>query len=266
MNADLVINSKKYNFDVSQSSDLSIPIIFNGAQPNTYGVAKASSVVYQDNEFIGDRRKGGPCNFETYKITPHCNGTHTECIGHITNERISILSSLKDIFIASTLITVSPKSSTDSYIPELTSSDLVITKDDLLALLRDTPDYLLNGLIIRTIPNSDFKKSQDYMKLPPSFISNDAMTYIRSRGVKHLLIDTPSVDRLFDEGNLSSHNIFWDTKNKNYNPNYKDCTITEMIFVDNNIDDGSYMLNLQIAPFVSDASPSRPIIFKLNEL
>ena len=266
MNADVLINSKKYNFDFSKSLDISIPLIFNGQQPNTYGVAKASSVAYQDNEFIGDRRKGGPCNFETYIITPHCNGTHTECIGHITNERVSILSSLKDVFIASTLVTVSPKLSSDAYIPNLTNSDLVVTKDDLLDLLRDIPDHLLKGLVIRTTPNSDIKKSQDYMKRTPSFISNDAMTYIRSRGVKHLLIDTPSVDRLFDEGNLSSHNIFWDTKNKNYNPNYKDCTITEMIFVDNNIEDGSYMLNLQIAPFVSDASPSRPIIFKLNEL
>jgi arylformamidase len=266
MNAEVVINLTKYHVDFSQSLDISIPIIFNGEQPNTYGVAKASSVAYQDNEFIGDRRKGGPCNFETYSITPHCNGTHTECIGHITNERVSILSSLKDILIASTLVTVFPKSSNDSYIPNLTSKDLVITKDDLLALLDDTPDYLLKGLIIRTLPNTDFKKSQDYMKNPPSFLSNDAMTYIRSRGVQHLLIDTPSVDRLFDEGNLSSHNIFWNTKNKNYNTDSKDYTITEMIYVDNNIEDGSYLLNLQIAPFVSDASPSRPIIFKLNEL
>ena len=33
-------------------------------------------------------------------------------------------------------------------------------------------------------------------------------------GLNILLVDTPSVDRLFDEGKLSSHNIFWDTKNK----------------------------------------------------
>ena len=148
MNADVLINSKKYNFDFSKSLDISIPLIFNGQQPNTYGVAKASSVAYQDNEFIGDRRKGGPCNFETYIVTPHCNGTHTECIGHITNERVSILSSLKDVFIASTLVTVSPKLSSDAYIPNLTNSDLVVTKDDLLDLLRDIPDHLLKGLVI----------------------------------------------------------------------------------------------------------------------
>jgi hypothetical protein len=39
-----------------------------------------------------------------------------------------------------------------------------------------------------------------------------------------------------------------------------------MIFVDNHIEDGSYLLNLQIPAFVSDAAPSRPIIFKLNDI
>ena len=40
------------------------------------------------------------------------------------------------------------------------------------------------------------------------------MEYIVSLGVKHLLVDIPSVDRLFDDGILSAHNIFWDTDNK----------------------------------------------------
>tara|TARA_B110000438_G_scaffold297414_1_gene343765 strand:+ start:128 stop:928 length:801 start_codon:yes stop_codon:yes gene_type:complete len=266
MKAEVLINATKYKLDFSKSLDLSIPILFNGKQPNTYGVEKASAVAYQDNQFIGDTRKGGPCNFETYNITPHCNGTHTECIGHITNERVSLLSSLTDTLIASTLISITPKDTEGLYIPSLNPGDLIITKDDLLELLGDTPDHLLEGLIIRTLPNSDYKKSQDYMRIPPSFLSIDAMTYVRSRGVKHLLVDTPSVDRLFDEGKLSSHNIFWDTKNKDYNPNTKNFTITEMIFVDNHITDGSYLLNLQIPAFVSDAAPSRPIIFKLNEL
>jgi len=39
-----------------------------------------------------------------------------------------------------------------------------------------------------------------------------------------------------------------------------------MIFASENIKDGSYLLNLQIPAFVSDAAPSRPIIYKINEL
>jgi len=71
---------------------------------------------------------------------------------------------------------------------------------------------------------------------------------------------------LFDDGHLSCHNIFWDTKDKKYNSETMNYTITEMIYVDNKIDDGRYLLNLQIPSFVSDAAPSRPIIFKLNDV
>ena len=49
------------------------------------------------------------------------------------------------------------------------------------------------------------------MKEKPAFFSIDAMEFLVNIGVKHLLVDTPSVDRLLDEGHLSSHNIFWET-------------------------------------------------------
>ena len=266
MKASITISSREFKIDFSQAHDISIPIKFNGEQPNTYGVDIATAKPYRDDNFVGDTREGGPCNFETYSITPHCNGTHTESIGHITKERVSILSSLKDVMIPSTLISLAPKSSFDSYKPTLNKEDLVISKQDIYELIDNTPSYLLEALIIRTHPNNDIKKSQNYMKSLPSFFSIDAMKYIKSKGVKHLLVDTPSVDRLFDEGNLSAHNIFWDTIDKKFNPLTKNHTITEMIFVDNTIADGSYLLNLQIPAFIADAAPSRPIIFKLYDI
>ena len=100
----------------------------------------------------------------------------------------------------------------------------------------------------------------------PAFFSIDAMEYIVSLGVHHLLVDMPSVDRLLDDGHLSTHNIFWETKLKEFNPNTKNKTITEMIFASENIKDGSYLVNLQIPAFVSDAAPSRPILYKVNDL
>ncbi len=266
MKAEVEIGNKKYNVDFSKGIDISIPLNFNGVQPNTYGVGRASSKPFQDGNFIGDTRKGGPCNFETYSFTPHCNGTHTECIGHITDERIDILSSLNEEMIPATLISISPKSTTENYYPELNTEDLVITKQELENKLKDINPNFLNALIIRTIPNSESKKSRDYMKDIPAFFSIDAMEYIVSLGIQHLLVDTPSVDRLLDDGHLSAHNIFWETKGKQFNLNTKNKTITEMIFASENIKDGRYLLNLQIPAFVSDAAPSRPIIYKINEL
>ena len=189
-----------------------------------------------------------------------------ELIENKPNDRIDILSSLNEEIIPSTLISITPKPTTENYKPELNSDDIVITKEDLLSQLKDVNPEFLRGLIIRTLPNSEVKKSRDYMKEIPSFFSIDAMEYIVSLGVEHLLVDTPSVDRLLDEGYLSAHNIFWETKGKKYNPKSNNKTITEMIFASKNIIDGSYLLNLQIPAFVSDAAPSRPILYKVNDL
>ncbi len=266
MKAEIEIGFKKHTVDFSKGIDISIPLYFNGEQPNTYGVDKATSKAYQDGQFIGDTRKGGPCNFETYSFTPHCNGTHTECIGHITDKRVDILSSLNRSMIPSTIISVTPKNTNENYIPSLHTADVVITKQVLLSQLKNINPEFLQGLIIRTLPNPETKKSRDYMNESPSFLSIDAMEYVVSLGVKHLLVDIPSVDRLLDDGHLSSHNIFWETKEREFNPNTQHKTITEMIFVSKDVKDGNYLLNLQIPAFVSDAAPSRPILYKINEL
>ncbi len=38
---------------------------------------------------------------------------------------------------------------------------------------------------------------------------------------------------------------------------------TELIFVRDEVEDGSYLLNLQIASFENDASPSKPVLYKI---
>ena len=63
-----------------------------------------------------------------------------------------------------------------------------------------------------------------------------------------------------------AHKAFWNVKNVNkLNADARmNCTITEMIYVDNSISDGSYFLNLQIASFENDASPSKPVLYSLE--
>ena len=87
-----------------------------------------------------------------------------------------------------------------------------------------------------------------------------AAIYLREIGVEHLLIDLPSVDREVDEGKLLSHNAFWNTSGEIR----FQATITELIFVADAIEDGQYLLHLQIAPFHNDATPSKPVLYKLN--
>ena len=170
---------------------------------------------------------------------------------------------MNEEIIPSTLVTITPKNTTENYIPNLNTEDCVITKEDLYLILKDIKFEFLKGLIVRTLPNSESKKTRDYMKETSSFFSIEAMEYIVSLGVEHLLVDTPSVDRLLDDGHLSAHNIFWETEEKEFNSKTQNKTITEMIFVPEDIEDGNYLLNLQIPSFISDAAPSRPIIYKI---
>lgn len=258
-----------YSIDSERGIDISIPVIFNGAQPNTYGVPTASASAYSDGDFVGDTRRGGSCNFEEYRIIPHCNGTHTECIGHLAHKRISIQKILTESFLMASLVSVMPELSgktSDSCTPPSKPGDCLITADCLKAKLDKIPIEFLSALIIRTLPNDDSKLSKTYSK-PPAYFTTDAMQYLLEKGIEHLLIDFPSVDRLFDEGKLTAHHIFWNLQEESHDVdlnNLSHKTITEMIFVPNSVQDKSYMVNIQIPAFIADAAPSRPIIFEIE--
>lgn len=250
--------------------DLAVPMIFNGDQPNTYGVPKATSEAFDGGGFVGDVRQGGSCNFETYQLTPHCNGTHTEGIGHIARERISVHPILKDSFFPATLISVQPVSpvqTADTYRPAANPEDLMITRKSLQDAIGEEQEGWLEALVIRTLPNDSSKLSRDYTEVSPPFFSLEAMQYIRSLGVKHLLVDLPSVDRMHDEGHLDNHHEFWSVEKDSHEIPVSDAierTITEMIYAAPDVEDDIYLLEIQVAPWMSDAAPSRPRLFEVE--
>ncbi len=98
------VNNQSYKINTDEPLDIAIPLDFSGAQPNAYDVERATVTPCKTGTLVGDTRRGGSCNFEQITFIPHCNGTHTECIGHITHERISIHDCLKDAFISAMLI------------------------------------------------------------------------------------------------------------------------------------------------------------------
>lgn len=273
MKLTLSIGKKTYKID-SQPHDIGISMLFNGPQPNTYGVSPAKARPYEGQGFVGDVSQGGSCNFEVYEFVPHCNGTHTECVGHLTEESVHIHEVLQDSLVPATLVSVPlAKGSTqhrgNSYQPSLNEKDSFVGLESLKTVLQDADQDFLEGLIVRTLPNPLDKKSRNYMEGTCPFFSNEAMTYIRELGVKHLLVDFPSVDRLFDEGLLSNHRIYWEMETgSTRKPGGSSMarTITEMIFVPDEIRDGPYLLEMQVAPFMADAAPSRPRLFRLQEM
>jgi kynurenine formamidase len=269
MNITFQIDEYSYEINVNEFINIAIPLSFKGEQPNVFRARKASAKACETKDLIGDTRRGGSCNFEEYKLIPHCNGTHTECVGHLTHQRISIHNSLKDAFIPATLVTVQPENASKSgenYSVKFGVEDKLITKKILAEALKNTDEIFFHGLIVRVLPNNEDKMTRKYEESNSPYFSTEAMNFIREKNFKHLLVDLPSIDRTVDQGKLSNHRIFWKVEEGSYNleeASLINSTITELIFVPDNVIDGNYILNLQISPFESEASPSRPILFKI---
>ena len=260
------IEKYRYQIDLSKPLSIAIPLNFNQAQPNVFAVETATA------QNLGDTRHGASCNFEQIKFTPHCNGTHTECVGHITHQRIGVHDCLRDAFIFAALVTIEPENAnetTETYAVKFGANDKIITKRAIETAFPKTKDQRpkTDALIIRTLPNDESKKTRVYSDNVPPYFSSEAIEFIVANEIKHLLVDAPSIDRTFDEGKLSNHRRFWNVRDDEFALNDAsriDHTITELIFVPDEIADGFYLLNLQIAPFASDAAPSRPILFQIG--
>jgi len=239
--------NQTFSVDLSQPIDISIPLR-EKENPLAWYIDKPAISPVRSEEWVGKVSEGGDVNFNTITFNPHAHGTHTECVGHITEKVHSVNKHLTQFFFVAELITVAS---------EKRGEDSVISKKQLQYDLKGKKP---EALVIRTIPNTLDKKTKNWSHTNWTFIEEEAMVFIRKIGVKHLLIDLPSVDREKDDGALKAHKAFWNI----HGTIRMDATITEMIYVPHKIKDGTYLLNLQIAPFENDASPSKPILYKIE--
>jgi len=246
--------NKNFNIDLSNPIDISIPLTNSDENPIAWYIEKPKIEPVVFGDWIGKVSEGkSATNFNNIFFNPHGHGTHTECLGHITREFYSVNQHLKTFFFLAELISIEP---------EVIGEDSIITKDQIeKALNGNSPE----AIVIRTFPNEIDKLSRKYSNTNPPYLHEDAAIFIRESGIKHLLIDLPSVDKEHDEGKLLAHKAFWNVTNVNeLNADARlDATITEMIFVPDSIADGSYFLNLQIASFENDASPSKPVLYQI---
>lgn len=247
MKTSLQIGKQTYKIDLSKPLDISLPLQASNKNPNAWylDAPKIEPVVMGD--WTAKVSEGASVNFNNIEFNPHAHGTHTECVGHISKEFYSVNELLKTYFFTSEVISVTPKQEGD---------DLVISEEQVKEALGNTSP---EAVIIRVLPNSASKKSKKYSNTNWPYLHHKAASFLRKKGVEHLLIDLPSVDKEKDDGKLLAHKAFW---NYPKNPRFQ-ATITELIYVPNTIKDGSYLLNLMMAPFHNDASPSKPILYKI---
>ena len=228
--------------------DLSIPLKSGSENPKCFYAPDPVFEAVRAGDFIGDLEMGGAVNFKNVSFNPHGNGTHTESIAHISPVPAYIGSHFTSFHFIAQLITCHPKQNS--------ADDFVIERDQIPDNFQDS----CSALIIRTEPNSSDKKTRNYSGKNAPYITEEAMQRITSCGISHLLIDLPSVDKEEDGGRLPAHRAFFGPTD---HPR-KGASITEMVYIPDDIDDGLYLLNLQIPNFQLDAAPSRPVIYALS--
>lgn len=250
MEAVIKIKNKEFNFNLAEPIDISIPLKPGKDNVSAWYVEPVSIEPVMTEQFTGSVKLGGSVNFRNISFNPHGNGTHTECVGHISKEEYSINQCLKKFFFLAQVVTIKPE--------KIDNGDYVITEKQINSIQFEAD---LKAIVIRTSPNPESKKEKQYSNTNPPYIEASAIKHLTKIGIDHFLIDLPSVDRELDGGKLASHHLFWEYPN---NPQLHR-TITELIYVPNSCKDGLYLLNLQIASFENDASPSKPVLYSITD-
>lgn len=250
MLSEIILNTKKYQIDFTKPLDISIPLRAGEPNVNAWYVNPVQITPVIMGNWVGDVKKGGSVNFRNIFFNPHGNGTHTECVGHISKEDYTINQCLNTYFFFAKLISVNP---------DKRGEDFVITLEQIKSAIGA---QIPEAIIIRTLPNEKGKINFHYSNTNPPYIEVEAAEWMHQHNINHLLIDLPSVDKEQDDGKLLAHHAFWQYPHNTQ----KHRTITEMIYVPDEIADNYFLLNIQIASFETDASPSKPVLYALNQL
>ena len=267
MQARIHLDGRELSIDLSRPVDLALELDFSGAQPRHFGAPRASSRPFAARGFKGSVARGAGCNCELITFIPHCNGTHTEGVGHLTRERFDAYRVTPAGLLAALLVSVTPEPAAgEGSDPMPQAQDRLITQRSLERAWPAHTPFAPRALIIRTLPNTPDKRVRDYSAQTPPYLSRQAAELLVARGILHLIVDVPSVDRAHDEGRLTAHHVFFGLPRGAVHAEdagRSSATITELAYIPEAVADGACLLALQVPAFSGDAVPSRPLLYPL---
>ncbi len=242
----ITLGEKEYQADLAHPIDCSVAISATGA--TAWGLWPARIEPHREGNFTGSVALGATVNFNNVHFNPHSHGTHTECLGHITHTVVSLNEAPPPPLMPARLVTLEPME---------VKGGRAIRARQLREALQGP---VCEAVVLRTQVSDPKQHSRCWTGTNPPYLEGEAAAWLAGQGVRHLLLDLPSVDPEHDGGALAAHKAFWGLPDR---PRHG-ATITELIAVPATAEDGLYLLNLQTAALENDASPSRPILFKLT--
>lgn len=257
-----------------EAIEIAIPMDFEGAQARAFGMPVARRSVVRGGDFVGARRLGGAVNCNQVILIPHGNGTHTESAGHIMVEANPVGDLAGAALQLSLVVQVDVErlgSSGESYGGESDEEDRVITARSLKGVVkRWESEGLVESVEALVVGIKGAEKPAycaDFSGTNPPYFTREAMEWIVGRGIRHLLVELPSVDREEDGGTVPNHHLYFEGTLKApgaVSPGRNGATITEMIYLPERVAEGLYALSLRFARWNEDAAPSRPILYRLE--
>ncbi len=263
---------RSWRADVRAPVDLAIPLCFQGPQPRFFAEQPAFAEPLRAGRFTGSVSAGASCNCSVQTFAPHCHGTHTECVGHVTLNATTLAGLTPVPPAVALLVTVRPEprraAATGAHGP-CDPDDPVVARDILASAVAGWIRDPWTALVVRTLPNDPGKLGRRYDGPCPSpYFTPDAMHWVVERGVTSLVVDLPSLDRADDGGRLAAHRIFWglpDGATDARQARRGRALVTELAYVPDHAPDGLYLLDLHVPAFATDAAPSRPVLYPLAE-
>jgi kynurenine formamidase len=255
--------AERFRFD--RATPLALELDFDGAQPRHFGAPAARSSPLVVGGFTGDVARGDGCNCRSITLVPHCNGTHTESVGHLTLAQPLLHRIVPVAPIPALLLSVATASAPlagEDSLPAPRAGDQLLTRAALRAAWPQSLPFAPRALLLRTRAHAD-----GHDKANPPYLSRQATEEIVARGIEHLVLDLPSADRTEDGGVLCAHHLFFGLPAGSVqlgDATRAHCTITELARFPDGLADGPCALLLQLPAFSGDAVPSRPIHLEIQ--
>ncbi|MCU0760341.1 MAG: cyclase family protein [Steroidobacteraceae bacterium] len=267
--------------DLGSAVSLARPLAFDGGDPLHFGAPAPRRRALQLPGFSGEVARGASCNCATLELTPHCNGTHTESVAHLVLEPLDACEVAPLEPLPALLLSLAPCSAGDTdedSDPVPRPGDRLLTRGALRAAWPAHMPFEPRALVLRTGPPTFSAAPVRGPTLPavpqpspedavPPYLSRQLVTELVERGVEHLVVELPSIDRSHDEGRLCGHRLFFGLPPGSVRlaeARRAGCTITEFAQVPVQLADGPCALQLTTPRIAGDAVPSRPLLYRLE--
>jgi kynurenine formamidase len=250
--------------DLATPVSLARPLRFDGTDPRHFGAPAPRRGPLRLPGFEGAVQRGASCNCSVIEVVPHCHGTHTESVAHLVAETHDACEVAPRGLLPALLLSITPvdaAASGEDSDPVPQPGDRLVTRAALRAAWPPQLPFAPVALLLRTASTDDAGDAA------APFLSRQCAAELVARGIEHLVVELPSIDRGHDQGRLCAHRLFFGLppgSTRLAEAARRGCTITEFAAIPAALPDGPCALQLALPRIAGDAVPSQPLLFRLR--